>query len=124
MDVRHLKTPTRTARWIPYAPPTVGAALLYADAGKFKIPGLRGLAAHPPYFNNGAAKTATDVVAFYNTRFNLNSSTPEALDLANFLHALYCSGVLRRGLHEESQRLIQVFVTGGVAAIVAKAHDD
>lgn len=68
-----------------------GAALVtgrFADVGKFKIPGLRGLAAHPPYFHNGGAKTAADVVAFYNTRFNLNLSAQESTDLANFLNAL------------------------------------
>lgn len=68
-----------------------GAALItgrYADVGKFKIPGLRGLAAHPPFFHNGSAKTSADVVAFYNARFNLNLSTLEAADLSNFLNAL------------------------------------
>jgi len=68
-----------------------GAALIsgrFADVGKFKVPGLRGFAAHAPYFHNGAAKSAADVVTFYNTRFNLNLSTQEATDLANFLNAL------------------------------------
>jgi len=68
-----------------------GAALIsghFADIGKFKVPGLRGFAAHPPYFHNGAAKSAADVVTFYNTRFNLNLSAQEATDLANFLNAL------------------------------------
>jgi len=68
-----------------------GAALIsgrFADVGKFKVPGLRGFAAHPPYFHNGSAKSAADVVAFYNTRFNLNLSVQEAGDLANFLNAL------------------------------------
>ena len=68
-----------------------GAALTsgrFVDVGKFKVPGLRGFAAHPPYFHNGSAKSAADVVAFYNTRFNLNLSVQEASDLANFLNAL------------------------------------
>jgi cytochrome c peroxidase len=68
-----------------------GAALIsgrYADVGKFKIPGLRGLAAHPPYFHNGAAKSTADIVAFYNTRFNLNLTAQESTDLINFLNAL------------------------------------
>jgi hypothetical protein len=68
-----------------------GAALIsgrFADVGKFKIPGLRGFAAHPPYFHNGGAKTAADIVGFYNTRFNLNLTTQESTDLANFLNAL------------------------------------
>ncbi len=68
-----------------------GAALTsgrFVDVGKFKVPGLRGFAAHPPYFHNGSAKSAADVVAFYNTRFNLNLSVQEATDLANFLNAL------------------------------------
>jgi len=68
-----------------------GAALIsgrFADVGKFKIPGLRGLAAHAPYFHNGTARSSTDVVSFYNARFNLNLSAQEAADLANFLNAL------------------------------------
>jgi len=68
-----------------------GAALIsgrFADIGKFKVPGLRGFPAHQPYFHNGSAGSATDVVAFYNTRFNLNLSVQEASDLANFLNAL------------------------------------
>lgn len=68
-----------------------GAALIsgrFADIGKFKVPGLRGFAAHPPYFHNGSAKSAADVVAFYNARFNLNLSVQEANDLAYFLNAL------------------------------------
>jgi cytochrome c peroxidase len=68
-----------------------GAALIsgrFADIGKFKVPGLRGFPAHQPYFHNGSARSAADVVAFYNTRFNLNLSVQEASDVANFLNAL------------------------------------
>ena len=35
-----------------------------ADIGKFKIPGMRGLAARPPYFHSGTAPTLLDVVNF------------------------------------------------------------
>jgi len=54
----------------------------------FKGPILRGLAARPPYFHNGSAATLTDVVNFYNDRFQLNLSDEQKRDLAAFLRAL------------------------------------
>jgi cytochrome c peroxidase len=68
-----------------------GAALTtgrFADIGKFKVPTLRGLAARPPYFHDGSARTLDEVVAFYNARFNLNLSAREHADLVAFLGAL------------------------------------
>jgi cytochrome c peroxidase len=59
-----------------------------ADIGKFKVPSLRGLAAHAPYFHNGSAATLLDVVNFYNERFTLNLSPQQKDDLVNFLKAL------------------------------------
>jgi hypothetical protein len=60
----------------------------WADIGKFKGPVLRGLAARPPYFHNGMAASLTDVVNFYDTRFNIGFSTQERRDLVAFLNAL------------------------------------
>jgi cytochrome c peroxidase len=54
----------------------------------FKGPILRGLAARAPYFHNGIAATVSDVVQFYNTRFNLRFTAREKADLAAFLKAL------------------------------------
>ena len=58
------------------------------DIGKFKGPILRGLAARAPYFHNGSAATLTDVVDFYDTRFNLELSEQDKNDLVAFLKTL------------------------------------
>jgi processive rubber oxygenase RoxA-like protein len=60
---------------------------LWKDIGKFKGPILRGLAARAPYFHNGFAPTLTDVVEFYNTRFNIGFTDSEIADLVAFLRA-------------------------------------
>ncbi|MGN6280347.1 hypothetical protein [Frateuria sp.] len=60
----------------------------WADIGKFKGPILRGLAARPPYFHNGSAATLDDVVAFYDTRFQIHMSAQQKRDLVAFLSAL------------------------------------
>jgi cytochrome c peroxidase len=68
-----------------------GRALItgqWKDIGKFKGPILRGLAARAPYFHNGSAATLTDVVQFYNTRFNIGLTDAEIADLVAFLRAL------------------------------------
>jgi hypothetical protein len=59
-----------------------------ADIGKLKGPILRGLAARAPYFHNGMAQSLDDVIAFYQTRFNLGLTDPEQRDLVNFLKSL------------------------------------
>jgi cytochrome c peroxidase len=69
----------------------VGRALvtgLWADIGKVKGPVLRGLASRAPYFHNGSAKSLTDVITFYNTRFNIGFTAQEEKDLIAFLNAL------------------------------------
>jgi cytochrome c peroxidase len=60
----------------------------WADVGKFKGPILRALAARAPYFHNGSAATLDEVVAFYETRFNLHLSEQDKADLVAFLRAL------------------------------------
>jgi hypothetical protein len=59
-----------------------------ADIGKTKGPILRGLAARAPYFHNGSAKTLTDVVNFYDQRFNIGFTAQQKQDLVNFLNTL------------------------------------
>ena len=54
----------------------------------FKGPILRGLASRAPYFHNGSAASLSDVVEFYNTRFNLALTAQENADLIAFLRAL------------------------------------
>jgi hypothetical protein len=68
-----------------------GRALIsgkWADIGKFKGPTLRALAARPPYFHNGSARTLTDVVEFYDTRFGIGFTAQEKQDLVAFLRSL------------------------------------
>jgi len=59
-----------------------------ADIGKVKGPILRGLAARAPYFHNGSAATLSDVVEFYNQRFNLGLTDQQKSDLVEFLRTL------------------------------------
>lgn len=68
-----------------------GRALItgkWNDIGKMKGPILRGLAARAPYFHNGSAATLSDVVDFYDTRFNIGFTAQEKSDLVAFLQAL------------------------------------
>ena len=59
-----------------------------ADIGKMKGPILRGLASRAPYFHNGSAATLTDVVNFYNQRFDMGLGADQVKDLAVFLNTL------------------------------------
>jgi hypothetical protein len=59
-----------------------------ADLGKFKVPRLDGLAARAPYFHGGNAASLSQLVNFYNTRFNIGLSAQDKQDLINFLNAL------------------------------------
>jgi len=61
---------------------------LWADIGKVKGPVLRGLAARAPYFHNGSANTLSDVIEFYDQRFNIGFTSQEKADLIAFLNAL------------------------------------
>jgi len=57
----------------------------FNDIGKFKPPQLRGLGARAPYFHNGMAKTLTDVVKFYNQRFQIGFTDEEIRKVVLFL---------------------------------------
>ena len=59
-----------------------------ADLNKVKVPGLRGLAARPPYFHNGSAASLLDVVNFYVQRFNMLMSDDQKADLVAFMNTL------------------------------------
>jgi len=59
-----------------------------ADLGKFKIPGMRGLAARAPYFHNGSSPTLLDVVNFYDQRFNMLLTDDQKADLVAFMNTL------------------------------------
>jgi hypothetical protein len=68
-----------------------GRALItgkWEDIGKVKGPVLRGLASRPPYFHNGSARNLTEVVEFYDRRFDIGLSAQEKADLVAFLSAL------------------------------------
>jgi cytochrome c peroxidase len=68
-----------------------GAAMtsgLWRDVGSFKTPNLRGLASRAPYFHDGSARTAEDVVRFYDRRFRMGLSAQEQADLAAYLKVL------------------------------------
>ncbi len=59
-----------------------------SDIGRGKGLILRGLAARAPYFHNGAAANLSQVVKFYNQRFQINFTSQQMQDLVNFLQTL------------------------------------
>lgn len=59
-----------------------------ADVGSIVMQQLRGLAARPPYFANGSAKTLREVVDFYDRRYDMKLSDKDKEDLLNFLGVL------------------------------------
>jgi cytochrome c peroxidase len=59
-----------------------------SDLVRTKGPILRGLAARAPYFHNGAAQNLTELVNFYNLRFQMNLSDQQKTDLMAFLNSL------------------------------------
>ena len=58
------------------------------DIGRIKGPILRGLAARAPYFHNGAGANLSQVVNFYNKRFQIGLTPQQMHDLINFLQTL------------------------------------
>jgi cytochrome c peroxidase len=61
---------------------------LCTDLARVKGPILRGLAARPPYFHNGAAAALQDVVNFYNERFKMALTDAQKAQLVAFLQSL------------------------------------
>ncbi len=80
--------------------PLAGQTFYTTDPGKALITGqcsdigrgkgliLRGLASRAPYFHNGAAANLSQVVNFYNERFQINLTSQQMQDLVNFLQTL------------------------------------
>jgi cytochrome c peroxidase len=61
---------------------------LCSDVSRTKGPILRGLAARAPYFHNGAASNLTELIEFYNQRFQMNLTRDEKQELIAFLNSL------------------------------------
>jgi hypothetical protein len=59
-----------------------------SDVNRIKGPILRGLAARAPYFHNGAARDLSELLDFYNQRFQMNLTTEEKAQLTAFLNSL------------------------------------
>jgi hypothetical protein len=58
------------------------------DIGKITAQSLRGIAARAPYFVNGSAKTLSEVVDFYDKRYEMKLTDQEKLDLTHLLEVL------------------------------------
>jgi hypothetical protein len=58
------------------------------DIGKITAQTMRGLAARPPYFSNGAANTLRELVDFYDERYQIRLSEQEKQDMTRFLEVL------------------------------------
>jgi hypothetical protein len=58
------------------------------DIGCFKVPNLRGLPFHPPYFHDGSQASVMDVVNYIDGRFSIGLTSSEKSDLVAFLNAL------------------------------------
>ena len=59
-----------------------------ADIGKITIQSMRGLAARPPYFSNGSARSLRDVIEYYNRRYQIGYTEQEMQDLTNLMSVL------------------------------------
>jgi cytochrome c peroxidase len=59
-----------------------------SDLYRTKVPTLRGLAARAPYFHNGAAADLSQVVNFYNQRFQMGLTPEQMSQLIAFLSSL------------------------------------
>lgn len=68
-----------------------GRALItgkWSDMDRFKVPGLRGLAARPPYFHDGSVATLEGVVRHYEAELGFVLTDAQRADLVAFLAAL------------------------------------
>jgi hypothetical protein len=59
-----------------------------SDVNRVKGPVLRGLPARAPYFHNGAAANLSELVNFYEKRFQMNLTDQQKRELIAFLNAL------------------------------------
>lgn len=60
----------------------------WKDIGRFKVPSLRAIESRSPYFHNGGMVEISDVVRFYDRRFNMGLTPQEIIDLTEFLKVL------------------------------------
>jgi len=60
----------------------------WKNIGRFKVPSLRGLTFHPPYFHDGSGASIVDVVNYLDDRFSIGLTSAEKSDLVAFLNAL------------------------------------
>ncbi|MFL6549368.1 MAG: hypothetical protein ACJ8OJ_11785, partial [Povalibacter sp.] len=58
------------------------------DVGAIVMQQFRGLAARAPYFANGSASSLSELVDFYDRRFNIGYTEQERADLIHFLSVL------------------------------------
>jgi hypothetical protein len=89
--IRGCPDPANPGQTINYYTSDPGKGLvsgLCADVNRGKGPILRGLAGHAPYFHNGAAANLTELVNFYNLRFQMNLTSEEKVQLIAFLNSL------------------------------------
>jgi cytochrome c peroxidase len=90
-EIRGCPDPANPGQTINYYTSDPGKGLvtgLCADVNRGKGPILRGLAARAPYFHNGAAANLTELVNFYNQRFQMNLTSEEKEQLIAFLNSL------------------------------------
>jgi hypothetical protein len=90
-EIRGCPDPANPGETINYYTSDPGKGLLTglcADVNRGKGPILRGLAARAPYFHNGAAANLTELVNFYNQRFQMNLTAKEKKQLVAFLNSL------------------------------------
>lgn len=59
-----------------------------ADVGNVVMQQFRGIAARPPYYINGSAKTLRDMIDFYDRRYKIGYTEQEKTDLVNFFSVL------------------------------------
>jgi hypothetical protein len=74
-----------------HTPEEVGMEPVHAarsKTGLYRTTPLRGAWQHPPYFHDGSAATFADVVAHYDTLFDLGLTEGEQADLAAYLASL------------------------------------
>jgi cytochrome c553 len=90
-EIRGCPDPANPGQTINYYTSDPGKGLvsgLCADVNRGKGPILRGLAGRAPYFHNGAAANLTELVNFYNQRFQMNLTSNEKEQLIAFLNSL------------------------------------
>ena len=84
--LRHTQPPFETVQTTD-----PGRALItgkWKDIGRFKGPILRAVATRAPYFHNGSAANLSEVLDFYNQRFEIGLTDDERADLIAFLLTL------------------------------------